>query len=74
MADSYHTGGIYPAQAVLLSKLIVAFELPRDKIQKDVNFWALMFFILSLAALVAYGILGWTTNVISQVRFGSQLP
>lgn len=63
----HFAGGIYPVQAVLLSRLINAFELPQDEIQTEVNFFALMFFILALAALISYAVLGWVTNVISQV-------
>lgn len=60
-------GAVYPAQALLLTRLIVAFELPDDEIQAEVNFFALMFFIVAIFLLLAYACIGWITNTISQV-------
>jgi hypothetical protein len=37
-----------------LTRLIVAFELPDDEIQAEVNFFALMFFIVAIFLLLAY--------------------
>jgi len=32
------------------------------------NFISLMFFVMSLGCLLAYFVMGWATNVITQVR------
>jgi len=45
----------------------VAFELPDDELQAEVNFFALMFFIVAVVLLLAYLCIGWTSNTISQV-------
>jgi len=47
--------------------LIVAFELPDDEMQAEVNFFALMFFIVAVVLLLAYLCIGWISNTISQV-------
>jgi hypothetical protein len=61
-------GAVYPAQALLLTRLIVAFELPDDEIQAEVNFFALIFFIVAIVLLLVYACIGWVTNSISQVN------
>jgi ATP-binding cassette subfamily B (MDR/TAP) protein 1 len=50
-----------------LTRLIIAFELPENEIQSEVNFFALMFFVMAIVLLLAYACLGWVTNTISQV-------
>ncbi|KAF2164599.1 hypothetical protein M409DRAFT_24994 [Zasmidium cellare ATCC 36951] len=60
-------GGTYPAQAVLLSRTFGVFQLQdASRIRSRGDFWALMFFIIALANLVIYFIVGWSTTVISQ--------
>ena len=59
-------GGVYPAQAILFSHLINVFILPPDQGQSQADFYALMFFVLALANLVAYFGIGWCCNVIGQ--------
>ena len=57
-------GGTYPAQAVIFSHFIGVF---RDLDgQGKANFWALMFFVLALANLLAYFAMGWSTLTIAQ--------
>ena len=60
-------GAVYPAQALLLTRLIVAFELPDDEIQTAVDFFALMSFIVAIVLFATYLCIGWITNAISQV-------
>ena len=37
-----------------------------DDMQKRGNFISLMFFVMAIGLFIVYGILGWSTNVISQ--------
>lgn len=63
-----YSGGTYPAQAVLFSRTFGVFELHNaDKIRSRGDFWALMFFVVALANLVIYFVVGWVTAIISQV-------
>ncbi|KAI1808226.1 multidrug resistance protein [Daldinia bambusicola] len=56
----------FPGQAILMSKFIGAFQLPGTEMQSTGNFFALMFLVMALGALVVYFIIGWTSNVVSQ--------
>lgn len=56
----------YPGQAILTSKTIEVLELTGRELTKKGDFFALMFFILGLGALVVYFIIGRSTNVIAQ--------
>jgi ATP-binding cassette subfamily B (MDR/TAP) protein 1 len=52
-------GGIFAAQAIVFAKSMVMFQLPPgEELQKQGNFWALMYFVLALGALVSYGLVG----------------
>jgi ATP-binding cassette, subfamily B (MDR/TAP), member 1 len=42
------------------------FQLPPDQMQSRGNFFALMFFVLSLGCFFLYFIMGWTTNIVAQ--------
>ncbi|CZR68534.1 related to multidrug resistance protein [Phialocephala subalpina] len=56
-------GSTHPLQAVYMGKCISALSLPVSeyhKLRRDVNFWALMFFITGLAILISYFIQGIT--------------
>nr|POE79657.1 multidrug resistance protein 1 [Quercus suber] len=55
-------GGVYPAQAVLFSRLIQVFELSGEQQRKEANFNALMLFIVSVVCFFAYGAIGWVCN------------
>lgn len=57
-------GGTFPAQALLFSRLIRIFILPPDEARKQADFFALMFFVVALANLFAYFVVGWTCNVV----------
>lgn len=59
-------GGLYPAQAILFSRVINVFQLTGQEARNKADFYSLLFFILALANLVAYFIVGWTCNVSSQ--------
>jgi ATP-binding cassette subfamily B (MDR/TAP) protein 1 len=51
-----------------MSKFIDVFELTGSAMQKKGNFFALMFFVLGLGALVVYFILGWCSSNVAHVR------
>jgi ATP-binding cassette subfamily B (MDR/TAP) protein 1 len=59
-------GGTYPAQAILFSRVLNVFTLEGSEATNEANFWALMFFVVAIANLIAYFILGWLCNVIGQ--------
>lgn len=60
-------GGTYPAQAIIFSRLINVFILPRNSEgQHKADFWALMFFVLALSNLFAYMCIGWSCATIGQ--------
>ncbi|KAH8651601.1 P-loop containing nucleoside triphosphate hydrolase protein [Tricladium varicosporioides] len=59
-------GGTYPAQAILFSRVLRVFTLEGSEATAEANFWALMFFVVALANLFAYFILGWLCNIIGQ--------
>ena len=59
-------GGVgYAIQAYLFSHLIVVFQYTGAKLVKAGDFWSLMFFVLSLAVAVCYGVIGWCTSSLS---------
>nr|POE66217.1 leptomycin b resistance protein pmd1 [Quercus suber] len=55
-------GGVYPAQAVLFSRLIQVFQLTGEQQRNEANFNALMLFVVSLVCFFAYGAIGWVCN------------
>lgn len=59
-------GATFPGQAVLYSRVLTVFTLPLDEGQRQANFYSLMFFVIALGNLSAYGIVGMTCNVIGQ--------
>ncbi|KAF1812099.1 multidrug resistance protein 3 [Eremomyces bilateralis CBS 781.70] len=60
-------GATYPAQAIVFSRVFNTFQLEGEEMIKQGNFNSLLFFIIALGNLAAYGILGWATNTIAQV-------
>ena len=59
-------GATFPGQAILYSRVLTVFTLPPDEGQRQVNFYALMFFVIALGNLLAYSIVGVTCNTIGQ--------
>lgn len=53
------TGQIFPVQAILLGRVLQAFQGPAEDLASDANFWSLMFFVGGLGALVSYACLGY---------------
>ncbi|GAM88248.1 hypothetical protein ANO11243_062810 [Dothideomycetidae sp. 11243] len=60
------SGGAFPAQAVIFSKALQAFQVTGSEAVHRGDFWALMFFVVSVAGLIIYFVLGYTANVIIQ--------
>ena len=61
-------GGLtFPAQAVLMGRIVRAFELPAAEANSQGDFFSLMFFIVALANLLIYGSVGWSSVVVGQV-------
>lgn len=59
-------GAVYPAQAILFSNLVNVFILDQPQRTERGNFFALMFFIVAIGNLIAYGLIGWSTNTVVQ--------
>jgi ATP-binding cassette, subfamily B (MDR/TAP), member 1 len=51
-------GGIFPAQAIVFSRVVTIFQLPNNQLQNRANFWALIFFVLALGVLFCYAFIG----------------
>ena len=60
-------GATWPAQALLYSRLLGVFALPAHEARAKGDFYSLMFFVIALANMVAYGTIGVTFNIIAQV-------
>ena len=58
--------GVYPGQALLLGNVMDIFKA--DDMQQRGNFISLMFLVMAIGLLVVYGSMGWSTNIIAQVR------
>ncbi|KAJ2985070.1 hypothetical protein NUW58_g5730 [Xylaria curta] len=56
----------FPGQAILMSKIIEVFEYTGSELTRRGDFFALMFFVLALGALVIYFVVGYAANVIAQ--------
>lgn len=50
-----------------MSRFIDVFNLTGSEMQKKGNFFALMFLVMGLGALVVYFALGWCSNIVAQV-------
>lgn len=59
-------GATFPGQAILYSRVLAVFNLPSDEGQRQVNYNSLMFFMIALGNLLAYGTIGATCNIIGQ--------
>lgn len=60
------TGATYPAQAIVLSRAIQAFELTGNELTSRGDFWSLMLFVIAIGNLVVYFSLGWVSNIVAQ--------
>ena len=60
---SVAAGAVFPAQAVLFSRVVTVFQLPENLLESRGNFWALMFFVLALGTLFSYASLGFFLTV-----------
>ena len=58
-------GAVYPSQAVVFAECMTVFGRPRTEWQSQGYFWALMFFILALVVLFAFGTMGVAFTLIS---------
>lgn len=56
-----------------MSRFIEVFNLTGARMEERGNFFALMFLVLGLGALVVYFVLGWSSNVVAQVSNTSTL-
>ncbi|EAQ88656.1 hypothetical protein CHGG_05275 [Chaetomium globosum CBS 148.51] len=53
--------GIFPGQAILLSRMMDVFTLEGEALKERGNFFASMFIVLAAGCLVFYFLLGWST-------------
>lgn len=63
---SFIGAATFPGQAILYSRILTVFTLPPEEGQGQVNFYSLMFFVIALGNLLAYGTIGVTCNIIGQ--------
>ncbi|CBX99230.1 similar to multidrug resistance protein 1 [Plenodomus lingam JN3] len=59
-------GATYPAQAILFSRVVEAFQLPAAQAVDQGDFYALMFFVVALGNLVLFAVIGYLSNIIAQ--------
>lgn len=57
-----------------MSRFIEVFNLKGSRMEERGNFFALMFFVMGLGALVVYFVMGWSSNVVAQVSTTSTIP
>ncbi|KAI1635486.1 ABC transporter [Biscogniauxia mediterranea] len=60
-------GAQYPGQAVLLAGFVSIFQQPAAETVRQGSFYALMFFIMGIGALLVYFTVGFVTNIGCQV-------
>ena len=60
-------GATYPAQAILFSRVVEAFQLDSGRGVDQGDFYSLMFFIVALGNLFVYAAVGWASNIVAQV-------
>jgi len=59
------TAQIFPVQAILLGRVLETFQGPASKLTSRANFWALMFFVVGIGALLSYAVLGFFMTLLS---------
>ncbi|EME83753.1 ABC transporter, ABC-B family, MDR type [Pseudocercospora fijiensis CIRAD86] len=57
---------IYPIQAYIFSKTFEVFQRRGPKAVSDGDFWALMFFVVALASILIWFVMGWVSVILSQ--------
>lgn len=57
-----------------MSRFIEVFRFTGARMQEKGSFFALMFFVLGLGSFVVYFVVGWSSNIIAQVRALPQCP
>ena len=62
-------GSTFPAQAILFSRIVQAFQLPSGRAVEQGDFYSLMFFVVALGNLAVYATVGWTSNIVAQVSY-----
>ncbi len=60
-------GAVFPANAVIFSKIVTVFQLQGAALQNRTNFWSLMFFVLALGTLVSYASIGFFFTVAAYI-------
>lgn len=56
----------FPGQAILLANVMDVFEYQGAKMRKEGNFYASMFIVMAAGCLIAYFLLGYSTNTVAQ--------
>ncbi|KAF2108830.1 multidrug resistance protein 1 [Lophiotrema nucula] len=59
-------GATYPAQAIVFSRIVEAFQLPPAEARSQGNFYSLMFFVIALGNLVVFAAIGFVSNIVAQ--------
>ena len=57
-----------------MARFIEVFKFTGSEMRSKGNFFALMFLVIGIGALVAYFVIGWSSNVIAQVVHNQDSP
>ena len=59
ICGSVVTAQLFPVQGILLGRVLQSFQKPLAELVSDANFYALMFFVVGLGALISYAMVGY---------------
>ncbi|KAL1651601.1 hypothetical protein SLS61_005263 [Didymella pomorum] len=59
-------GATYPAQAILFSRVVEAFQMDPGLGVAQGDFYSLMFFVVALGNLILFAAVGWASNIVAQ--------
>lgn len=60
-------GATYPAQAILFSRVVEAFQMDPGLGVAQGDFYSLMFFVVAIGNLILFAAVGWASNIVAQV-------
>lgn len=63
-----NAAAVLPGQAILISRMMDVFTLTGEAMTQRGDFFATMFIVMAAGCLVFYFCMGWSVNVIAQVR------
>ncbi|KAK1147947.1 hypothetical protein N8T08_000463 [Aspergillus melleus] len=67
LLGSFSSAATFPCQSILFSRFIEVFTFTGDEMERKGSFIALMCLVLAIGSFVIYFIIGWSSNVVSQI-------